>query len=280
VQVFFRRFQKMRNTLALLTILVVLPTVLVGQQPSIAVIGTGNMGGSLGPRLAEAGYTVIYGSREPARCDVQELVASTGHGASAASQEEAAAQGDIVVLAVHWEVVEGVLSELGDLSGKVLVDISGPNRLAPDGYMEVSVETSGGEIIQAWRPEARVVKAAMPSAYLIEAPTALGMSPTVMLAADDREAKETVGRMLADIGLDPWDAGPLRMSRAIEALGLLFWVPLLQGREQGAEFLLLRSSFWPCVWDVQEEFGTPADAEDLAQLPVPAPPRPCESWSR
>jgi 8-hydroxy-5-deazaflavin:NADPH oxidoreductase len=270
----------MRSTLALLTILAVPPAALAGQQPSVAVIGTGSMGGSLGPRLAEAGYTVIYGSREPARADVQELVASTGHGASASSQEEAAAQGDVVILAVPWEVMEGVLGNLGDVSGKVLVDISGPNRLAPDGYMEVSVETSGGEVIQAWRPEARVVKAAMPSAVLIETPTALGMPPTVMLASDDREAKETVGRMLADIGLDPWDAGPLRMSRAIEAFGLLFWVPLLQGREQGVEVMLFRSSFWPCVWNVQEAFGTPPDAEDLAQLPVPAPARPCEFWSR
>lgn len=270
----------MRCILTLLTVVAVSPAVLAGQQPTVAVIGTGNMGGSVGPKLAEAGYTVVYGSREPTRADVRELVASTGHGASAASQEEAAAQAEVVILAVHWEVMEEVLINLGDVSGKILVDISDPNRVAADGYMEVSVETSGGEVIQAWRPEARVVKTAMPSAYQIDDPMVLGTPPTVMLASDDREAKETVGRMLADLGLDPWDAGPHRMSRAIEAFRLLFWVPLLQGREQGVEFVFFRSSFWPCFWDVQEQFGTPSDVEDLAQLPVPAPPRPCEFWSR
>jgi 8-hydroxy-5-deazaflavin:NADPH oxidoreductase len=270
----------MRNVLALLTILVVAPAALLGQQPTVAVIGTGNMGGSLGPRLAEAGYTVVYGSREPTRADVRELVALTGHGASAASQEEATAQAGVVVLAVHWEVMEDVLSNLGDVSGKILVDMSGPNRLAADGYMEISVETSGGEVIQRWRPQARVVKTGLPSVYLIESPMILGRPPTVMLASDDREAKEIVGRMVADIGLDPWDAGPLRMSRAMEALGLLFWVPLLQGREQGIEVHLLRSSFWPCSWDVQADFGAPPDVEDLAQVPVPAPPQPCEFWTR
>lgn len=135
---------------------------------------------------------------------------------------------------------------------------------------------SMGPRLQAWRPEARVVKTAMPSAYLIDDPMVLGAPPTVMLASeDDREAEETVARMLADIGLDPWDAGPLRMSRANEALGVLCWVPLLQGREQGIELQLLRSRVWPCSWDVQAQFGTPPDAQDLARLPVPAPPRPC-----
>ncbi len=270
----------MRSMLTFLTILAVSPPALAGQQPTVAVIGTGSMGGSLGPRLAEAGYTVVYGSREPTRADVRELVTLTGYEASAGSQEEATERAEIVILAVHWEVIEEVLNNLGDVSGKILVDISDPNRVTADGYMDVSVETSGGEVIQAWHPEARVVKTGMPSAYVVDTPMVLGIPPTVMLASDDREAKETVGRMLADIGLDPWDAGPLRMSRAIEAFRLLFWVPLLQGREQGIEFVLLRSSFWPCFWDVQEQFGTPPDAMDVAQLPVPAPPRSCESWSR
>ncbi len=180
----------MRSMLTLLTIFAVAPPALAGQQPTVAVIGTGSMGGSLGPRLAEAGYTVVYGSREPTRADVRELVTSTGHGAAAGSQEEATARAEVVILAVHWEVMEEVLSNLGDVSGKILVDISDPNRVAADGYMDVSVKTSGGEVIQAWRPEARVVKTGMPSAYVVGAPMVLGVPPTVMLASDDREERD------------------------------------------------------------------------------------------
>ena len=41
---------------------------------TIAVIGTGNVGGALGPRFSELGHDIIYGSRQPQRTDVQALV--------------------------------------------------------------------------------------------------------------------------------------------------------------------------------------------------------------
>jgi hypothetical protein len=49
---------------------------------TIAVIGTGSVGSALGPRFAEIGYTVVYGSRTPERKDVQALVAATSNGAT------------------------------------------------------------------------------------------------------------------------------------------------------------------------------------------------------
>ena len=44
---------------------------------TVAIIGTGRVGGALGPRFAELGYTVVYGSRDPSKQDVQELVELT-----------------------------------------------------------------------------------------------------------------------------------------------------------------------------------------------------------
>ena len=41
---------------------------------TIAIIGTGNVGGALGPRFSELGHTIIYGSRQPQREDVQALI--------------------------------------------------------------------------------------------------------------------------------------------------------------------------------------------------------------
>src|SRR5262245_58932376 len=69
---------------------------------TIAVIGTGDMGDSLGPRFASLGHKVIYGSREPDSARVRELVARTGHGAAAALPMDAARSASIVVLAVPW----------------------------------------------------------------------------------------------------------------------------------------------------------------------------------
>ena len=52
----------------------------------------------------------------------------------------------------------------------------------------------------------------------------------------------------------------------------------LQGRDQGIEIKLMRSSFWPCTWNVQEAYGAPADADDLAELPGQGEPLPCEAF--
>jgi prephenate dehydrogenase len=63
---------------------------LASEPVTVAVIGTGDMGDSLGPKLSEAGYRVIYGSRDPSRGLLQELVAQTGNQAKATTQKDAA----------------------------------------------------------------------------------------------------------------------------------------------------------------------------------------------
>jgi len=82
------------------------------EKPAVAIIGTGTLAGTLGPVMGERGYRVIYGSRNPARESVQSLVKCTGPRASAVSQREAAAQAQIILLAVPGEVVEAVAGEL------------------------------------------------------------------------------------------------------------------------------------------------------------------------
>src|SRR5262245_42995972 len=168
------------------------------------------MGNSLGPKIAALGYPVVYGSREPSRQTVRELVQQTGKNASATSQRDAAAGAQIIILAVPWPPMEKVAQNLGELSGKILVDVSYPVRRSADGYMEQSVEPSSGELIQLWNPRAKVVKVGIPSSYIVDDPATLGTTPTVPIAANDRDAKETVANLITGIGLDPWDAGPLR----------------------------------------------------------------------
>ena len=218
----------MKRTIELLCLamLSAVPVQLTGQaMPTVAIIGTGDMGNSLGPRIARLGYPVVYGSREPSRETVRELVQQTGENTSAASQRDAAARAQIVILAVQWPPMEKVAQNLGDLSGKIVVDVSYPVRRGADGYMEQSVEPSAGELIQSWNPRAKVVKVGIPSSYLVDDPMTLGTAPTVPIAANDREAKETVANLIASLGLDPWDAGPLRFSRSIEAFGSVLGPP-------------------------------------------------------
>ena len=245
-------------------------------NPTVGIIGTGDMGDSLGPRFAELGYSVVYGSRTPASEKAQNLAKQTGNNARVTTQKEAAQAGDIVVLVVPWPAMETVAQNLGSLDGKIIIDPSMPSDAGEDGYFVPLVETSSAEMIQSWNPGARVVKAfATLGSFVIDNPKVVGGPVTVPIASDDRAAKETVGKIIRAMGLDPVDAGPLRLSRELEALQRLYMVPLLQRRTAAWEPYFRRSYFWECIWE--DDYSVPvADADDLADIPEKqGPPKAC-----
>ena len=219
---------------------------------------------------------MVYGTREPASDRVRELVKRTGKGADAKTPAEAAAAASVVILAVPWPAMEKVAQSLGKLDGKVVIDISMPSEQGDDGYFVSMVTTSSAEMIQSWNPGARVVKAfATQGSFVIDNPNSVGGPATVPIASNDRAAKEVVARMAAEMGLDPVDAGPLRMAREIEALQRLYMVPLMQRRDEGWEPYFRRSRYWECIWE-DDWYKPVADAGNLATIPVTqGPPKPC-----
>ena len=245
-------------------------------KPVVAIIGTGDMGDSLGPRFAELGYQVVYGSRDPEGEKAQGVVQITGPNARVTTQREAAQAGDIVILAVPWPAMETVAQNLGSLDGKIVIDISFPHRQADDGYYESVVATSSAEMIQQWNPGARVLKTfALQASYVIDDPGVVGGPVSIPIASDDREAKEQVAEIIVAMGLDPIDAGPLRLSRELEAMQRLYGVPFFQRREAAWEFYFRRSYYWECIW--QDDWtDAVADADDLADVPeTQGPVVPC-----
>ncbi|MGD2167472.1 MAG: NADPH-dependent F420 reductase [Gammaproteobacteria bacterium] len=189
---------------------------------TIAVIGTGNVGGALGQRFAELGHTIVYGSRDPTRPDVRDLVAASGVDASATTQRAAAQQAEIVVLAVPWEVVEAVTRALGDLSGRIVIDPTNPRRIAEDGLRDFAFHDSNAERIQAVAPNALVVKAfSSLGYYTMLDPSVAGGPVSIPIAGDDARAKQVVAELTTGIGLHPVDVGPLRYAHAIEGLHYL-----------------------------------------------------------
>jgi predicted dinucleotide-binding enzyme len=190
---------------------------------TIAVIGTGEVGGALGPEFAEQGHTIVYGSRNPERSKVMDLVEKTGELASATTPAEAAAQADIVVLAVPGLLVEEITKSLGDLSGKIIIDPTNPlerrmNRL------EHAVDTSNAEIIQAAAPGAYVVKAfnTLNWRTMVD-PASAGGPVSIPLVGDNGRAKDTVAELVTGMGLEPIDVGPLRDARWVEGM-LILWI--------------------------------------------------------
>jgi predicted dinucleotide-binding enzyme len=253
----------------LLAVLCAFPVVAdsVEAKPIIAIIGTGDMGDSLGPRFVELGYKVVYGSRDPDGDKAQAVVHLTGGDAFATTQRDAAQAGDIVILAVPWPAMETVAQNLGPLDGKIVIDISFPNEQGDDGYYVPMLETSSPEMIQQWNPGARVMKTfALQASYVIDDPDVVGGPVTIPIAADDREAKEEIAKIIVAMGLDPVDAGPLRYSRELEAMQRLYGVPFFQRRQAAWEFYFRRSYYWECIW--QDDWSEPVvDAGNLSDIP-------------
>lgn len=220
---------------------------IAADMETVAVIGTGDMGDSLGPRFAGLGYRVVYGSRNPESDKVRALVEMTGNNASAATPMAAAQQGDIVLMLVPWPAMETAARNLGDLDGKIIIDVSMPFEQGEDGYPKHLLETSSAEMIQGWNPGAKVVKTlGTMGSHLIDNPMAEGGMVTIPVASDHKDAKEIVAGIVATMGLDPVDFGPLRMARQIENLQMIYMIPLVQNLPRNWEFYFRRSDHYGC----------------------------------
>ena len=242
----------------------------------VAIIGTGDMGDSLGPLFANQGHQVVYGSRNPASEKVTSLVTRTGKGAFATTQMEAAQAGEIILLAVPWPAMKTVARSLGNLDGKIIIDVSMPWQQSEDGYPEISVSTSSGEMIQGWNPGSKVVKTlASAGATVFDDVLVAGGPITMPLASDHRGAKERVAEIIAAMGMDPVDFGPLRMGRHIEALQVIYMIPIVQRRTTLWEFYF-RRTHRQCEWVKADWFVSAYDVDQLAEMPeTQITPKPC-----
>jgi predicted dinucleotide-binding enzyme len=202
---------------------------------TIAIIGTGNVASALGPEFAQQGHTIVYGSRDPSRAEVKELVEHTGKGATAKNQSEAVMGADIVVLAVPGTVAEQVTKELGDLSGKIIIDPTNRVSRTDDGWADYGIEGEGSnaELVQQAAPGAHVVKAFNTLNYrtMID-PESSGGPVTIPIAGDDAAAKQKVAGLIEGMGLEVVDFGPLRFAHVLEEM-LVVWA---NARSHGAAF--------------------------------------------
>ena len=183
----------------------------------VAVIGTGNMGSGLASILAQAKHEVTIGSRDMAKAAT--LASQIGHGAVGGDIEAAVKMADVVILAIPFPFAEETLKAAGDLSKKIIIDISNP--ITPDFQsLLIGHTTSAAEEIQKLAPAAKVVKAFNTIfAQLLPTEAREGKTLQVFVAADDAGAKAEVSALVKSLGFDAVDAGPLINSRFIEPIG-------------------------------------------------------------
>ena len=253
------------------------------EKGAVAIIGTGTLAGALGPALGAQGYRVIYGSRDPARDAVKALVQRSGPRATAVSQPEAASQAPVVVLAVPGEVVVDVAGTLGDLSGRIVIDVSGgEKKVAADGYQELTSDSARAEQIQARHPTMRVVRINLPNIVYFMDPLVTKTRATVFVAGNDPKAREEVANILFDVGVDPWDAGPVRFARLFDAFNTLANIPGQQRRPEGYQLVMMPTVPFSCFFDMVAyfKFGEPTELKQLPTFPRRERPPTCEEWLR
>ena len=174
----------------------------------IAVIGTGNIGGTLGQRWIAAGHEVVYGSR-----------AAAGEGPGGAPQRpvgDAIAGADVVVFAVPGGAVADVVAANGAaLDGKVVIDAV--NRI---GQPEVDCRS--------------VIAAAAPGAYYVRAFNTLGwenfadpLPGTALFFAADPDARAAAEELITAVGLEPVLAGDAGATGTVDAL-LPLWFAMVK----------------------------------------------------
>jgi len=208
-------------------------------QEPIAVIGPGRVGAPLGRRLGKAGWPIIYGARDHAREGLAELVADSGPAARLMTPPQAAAAARLILFAIPWADARTALANLGDLTGKVILDATNPLRYENGLEFEVDVPHSAAELIQEWAPGAAVAKAFNTTNFRIMAdPTVVEGPITIPVASDDAAAKLIAAAIIKDTGFHFVDAGPLANAHYLEKMAAFYISFFFQDRPDAIEFHL------------------------------------------
>ncbi len=190
----------------------------------ICIIGSGHIGSGLARAWRKHGHEIVFGARDPADAKLTQLCQELG--AAATTIENAPAQAQVVVLAMPYMALDSVLSQVGALSGKLVVDCT--NAVERGMTLKYGHTTSAAEILQERLPAAHVVKSfnAQGAENLAnpEYPEGRAMN---FYCGDNDDARATMHRLVEEVGFEPIDVGPLKNARLLEPL-MLLWVTCAQ----------------------------------------------------
>jgi predicted dinucleotide-binding enzyme len=195
---------------------------------NIGILGTGDVGRTLGAGLVRLGHQVKLGSRDPQSPAVKTWLSSAGNGGTAGTFAETAKFGEMVIVATLWSGTENALALAGErnLAGKVVIDATNPLVFTPGRPPELALghRDSGGEQVQRWLPASRVVKCfnMVGHAHMVN-PSFPGGPPDMFICGNDSAAKDTVAKLLSSLGWPSTDIGGIEGSRVLEPLCIL-WV--------------------------------------------------------
>ena len=209
----------------------------------IGVIGSGDVAKTLAAGFKKHGYDVKIGSRSPEKLAEW----STEHGIATGTFAEAAAHGELVVLAVLGRAAEHALALAGaaNLAGKVVIDTANPIADEPpqNGVLRYFTGPNDSlmERLQQAQPQAHLVKCwNSVGAHLMVNPSFPGGRPTMFICGNDAAGKAEVTRILDQFGWDTEDSGMVESARALEPLCQLWCAPGFLRNQWAHAFHLLK----------------------------------------
>ncbi len=201
------------------------------------------MGGKLGTLFARGAMRVVF-SYARSKEKLNRLARDARDNARAGTPKEVAQGADALLLAVHWSRIDDVLSQAGDLAGKVIVSCSLPLNVA-NTELVLGHTTSGAEALAKKAPGAQIISAFnnIPSEMLFGVFEARGKAtpPSMVYCGDTQAGKDIAATLIRDVGFDPIDAGPLRNARYTEPLAMLI-AHLAYGGTEGPGSLQCRAA--------------------------------------
>jgi NADPH-dependent F420 reductase len=206
----------------------------------IAIIGTGNVGSALGHRLAVSGCEVWFGTRsEKDLATLVDDIARAGGTAHVVPPEVAAANAQMLFLAVPDTAALPVATSLGSLVDKILVDCTNPVRWSGGPIWSPPIEGSVAQALASVLPGCRVVKAfnGFGAEFHLDPKLPGEVGVSVFMAGDDPEAKADVARVAEQAGFSPIDAGLLRNAGLLENAAVL-WIHLAITGKRGRNIAL------------------------------------------
>lgn len=196
---------------------------------NIAVLGSGQVGQTIGSKLVQLGHDVMMGSREEANPKAVAWAKELNHGALFGTFANAAAFGEIIFNCTLGSATLDALYMAGaaNLKGKILIDTSNPLDYSDDKHWKLIVSNTDslGEQIQRAFPDTFVVKT-LNTVYctVMVDPDKLVERTDIFVSGNSAEAKKKVTMILQS-----WlhwkhviDLGDITTSRAVEMYSLLW----------------------------------------------------------
>jgi predicted dinucleotide-binding enzyme len=189
----------------------------------IGVIGSGNIGGTVGSLWVKAGHQVLFSSRNPE--NLKKMVDDLGPLARAGTVSEALAFGDAILIAVPY----GAYPQIGkdyakELAGKIVLDAGNAVQSRDGDISKEAREIGIGATSAKYLPKARIVRAFNTLNYRVVAQNAKrsGERMAIPIAGDDKEALAMASRLVRDAGFDPVVIGSLESAKLFAQGGPLY----------------------------------------------------------